>query len=97
MTCVRVSAYDFLKSLQMPKLIRNSVTAQKNIKNNDDFHFSVMQPQRITSFHVTAGLFFYTPWKHEKTSGFLIFSGNMAREKAIGMKCVKDTINPLQQ
>ena len=24
---------------------------------------------------------FYTPWKHQKTSGFLIFSGDTEREQ----------------
>ena len=26
---------------------------------------------------------FYTPWKHQKTSGFLIFSGDIEREQCM--------------
>ena len=47
-------------------------------------HLRISIRLNVNPFYVTS--FFYTPWKHEKTRGFLMFSG--VSEKTNGMKCV---------
>ena len=47
-------------------------------------HLRISIRLNVNPFYVTS--FFYTPWKDQKTRGFLMFSG--VSEKTSGMKCV---------
>ena len=45
----------------------------------------------ISLTHFMRLVSFYTPWKHQKTKGFLMFSGGLERDR--GMKWVKQTVS----
>ena len=53
------------------------------IKNVGEIVYNIAQPLGSGTLflltHYSPVLLFYTPWKHQKTLGFLMFSGGMEK------------------
>ena len=57
--------------------IRFPVFIQNENENKRHFHSKYI----LTHFIPLVSFFFYTPWKHQKTRGFLMFSGGIERDQ----------------
>ena len=51
-----------------------------------------LRQERVHPFHVVTDLFL-TPWKHQKTIGFLMFSGGNRKRPVAGNEFIKSFIN----